>query len=769
MNKNNLEWALYYQSIGLSIIPTGKNKRPLVGWSPYQDRCATVEEIKEWWSKWPDANPAMVTGKVSGVVALDLDKKHNRTSSEFTIPPTASAKSGNGGEHFFFKYPADISVKSGSAIIGDGVDCRGNGGYILLSPSINEVGGKYEWLVPLESKEVLAEMPDWFKKMTTDGKEEKKWLSGKDGVAEGSRSDTAASMAGKIISSTVPELLESIGWEMFMVWNSKNTPPISGAELRSVWESIKGVHEYGGEGERKLSQANALIENIISRKNLVLFHDEKNDGYISLDIDGHQEIRACKSEAIRIWLAREAYHTQKKIVSADILKNVLSVLEGKACFDGPRIELNNRVAWKSDEIFYDLTNERWQAVRVSKSGWEVMDNPPILFKRWSHHKSQVVPIRGGNINLFLNYVNIASPEHRLLLMVFLVASYIPDFPHTMLVIFGAQGSSKSTLSKIMRMLVDPSLIEAAGLHTKKQELIQMLDHHYFLFFDNVSHVSEEISDILCKAITGAGFQKRALYQNDEDIIYNIKRIIGINGINLVATRPDLLERSLLLELERIEVAERKTEGELYENFGRDLPLILGGVFDVLVKTLSIHPTVKIDSLPRMADWTIWGCAIAEALGYTKEEFLVAYKNNITRQTEMLLNDNVVAMAVFAFMEDKESWIGTPTDLLKQLTTEGSFADIDTREKYWPKGANILSRRLNELSTPLKQMGISVVTSTSGAERSIHLQKVKEKVALRKDSPTEVAQLLPADGSDGTYDISAVFQGQVGSGEAPALF
>lgn len=756
-----LESALYYQSIGLSIIPTGGNKKPLMEWKSFQDRCATVDEINGWWSKWPDANPALVTGRISGVVALDLDKKHGRTSSEFVIPHTACAKSGNGGEHFFFKYPSDVSVKSGAAVDGDGVDCRADGGYILLAPSVNENGGTYEWTVPFESKESLAEMPEWFKEMRKGSKEEKKWLSGKDGVSEGFRSDTAASMAGKIISSTVPELLESIGWDQLKVWNQKNTPPIAEAELRGVWESIKKSHTDDVHETRRASQANILLETIISREDVVLFHDEQGNGHISLEIDGHQVIMPCSGKEMKRWLSSEIYRTQRKAPSGDVVKSILAVLEGKACFDGPEIKLKDRAAWYGDELWYDLTNKNRQAVRISMAGWEVVDKPPILFKRYSHNKAQVMPARNGNIKLFLNYVKLANPEQQLLLQVFLVACFVPDFPHVMLTVFGAQGSAKSTLSKLLRSLVDPSMIEAAGLPKKQNELIQMLAHHYFLFFDNVSYISDETSDILCKAITGGGFSKRELYENDEDVIYSFKRNIGVNGINLVTTRPDLLDRSLLLELERLDPTKRKSEGALYEEFEKDLPLILAGVFDVLADSLKRKPAIiAVEPLPRMADWTLWGCAIAEALGYTKEDFLTAYQNNITHQTEMLLSDNVVAMAVFAFMDDKESWIGTPTDLLKQLTTHASFAEIDTREKYWPKGANILSRRLNELSTPLKLMGMSVVTSTSGTERFIHLQKVGTKAVPQIDPPAEVAQPLF---TDDTYGVSAPLRVRMGLG------
>jgi hypothetical protein len=197
--------------------------------------------------------------------------------------------------------------------------------------------------------------------------------------------------------------------------------------------------------------------------------------------------------------------------------------------------------------------------------------------------------------------------------------------------------------------------------------------------------------------------------------------IGINGINLVTNRPDLLDRSVLIELDRVDDSIRKDESQLYGDLKIDMPTILAGVFDILVKAIALRPSINIRP-ERMADFTYWGCAIAEAIGYTQDEFLTAYRNNTMRQTEMLLNDNVVATAIITFMEDRDEWGGTPTQLYLAICSHAALEDIDTREKYWPKGANALSRRLHELSTSLKKIGILVSISTNGSKRSIHIQK-----------------------------------------------
>jgi len=164
---------------------------------------------------------------------------------------------------------------------------------------------------------------------------------------------------------------------------------------------------------------------------------------------------------------------------------------------------------------------------------------------------------------------------------------------------------------------------------------------------------------------------------------------------------------------------------------------------VLVKAIQIQPTIKLDSHHRMADWSLWGCAIAEALGYSKEEFLKAYQNNITRQSEMLLNENIVATTLFSFVEEKKEWEGTATELLQELYKKTPLDYFEKQEKYWPKSAASLMRKINELRTYLRQIGILVTTKMLGFERRIYLEKIKEK------EPKQLAL------TDGTYDIDDI--------------
>jgi hypothetical protein len=478
------------------------------------------------------------------------------------------------------------------------------------------------------------------------------------------------------------------------------------------------------EDNKRVSQSDLLLKIIDEQKDIVLFHDERRNPYVQIGIGSHTEIWPCDGEEMKSWLTYEFWKKYKKGSGAEALTTVLGIIAGRARFEGNKHLLGNRMAWKDGELWYDLANENWQAVRVTNKGWSVNeDTIPILFRRYNHHSAQVLPSIQGNAKLILDYVNITNKQHRLLVLVYMISCFIPDFPHALLIIYGSQGSAKTTFSKLMRSIIDPSLLETLSLPKSVEELIQLLHHHAFMFVDNVSGFSTEFSDTFCKAVSGGGFSKRKLYTDEGDIIYSFKRCIALNGINIPATRPDLLERSMLIELERIEPSSRKEEGELVKKFKEDLPVIMGGIFDVLVKALELKPTIKLSSHPRMADFAIWGCAIAEALGYSQEEFLTAYSENISQHNELVMNENIVGRAMIEFMKDKNEWTGTATELLKELDTLGFLEGMDSYERFWPKSSNSFTRKLNELRVNLKEVGIIYTNTAKNLTREISLKKV----------------------------------------------
>jgi hypothetical protein len=240
--------------------------------------------------------------------------------------------------------------------------------------------------------------------------------------------------------------------------------------------------------------------------------------------------------------------------------------------------------------------------------------------------------------------------------------------------------------------------------------MQCLSHSYLTFFDNVSEITQITSDQLCRAVTGSAFTKRGLFTDDEDFIYNMMRAVGYNGINVTASRADLLDRILNIQLKPIDKRRRRKLKSLYKDFWALLPHLLGYILDVIVKVLGRIGEVKLDELPRMADFVEIGELIARCLGYKEGKFTEVYNANIGFTNEEAINSSVVATGVIYLMETQGIWSGASTELLFKLNdmlgrrTDHSWI---LRSKDWPKTPRGLSDRLNEVIPNLRDIGIIV--------------------------------------------------------------
>ena len=467
-----------------------------------------------------------------------------------------------------------------------------------------------------------------------------------------------------------------------------------------------------------------------------LFHDEFNTSYAAIQIGNHIEILPLKSSRFRNWLCRLYYDVAQDVLSSENATSVINLLKAKAEFEGTTRKLNLRVASIKEEpftIYYDLTNEDGFVIKITKEGWGIQD-APIIFRRYSNQQPQVYPQKKYSLDAFdqfMNLVNIKGEDNKLLLRCYIISLFCPDIPKPVLMLHGEQGSAKSTLQELIRMLVDPSSITTVTFPRDINELIQKLAHNYICYFDNVSLIPIWISDQLCRAVTGSGFSKRELYTDDDDIIYNFKRCIGFNGINLGATKADLLDRGIIIELERIPREKRRRVEEIWAEFDRIKPELLGYIFDMLVKVLQVKSNGgiadEIKGLPRMADFAEIGEIISRCMGNEGNEFLTAYYRNIDLQIEEGIAANLVGNTILKFMENRSEWKGTATELLAELEEVASELKINTHDKSWPKAPNTLSRRINEVKTNLREIGIIIdnsgVRDSKTKVKTIEIRKI----------------------------------------------
>ena len=477
----------------------------------------------------------------------------------------------------------------------------------------------------------------------------------------------------------------------------------------------------GGRGKR--SQADRLVE-LVEVSAVELFHDQVGEPYARGELGNHREVWRLGSKARRCqrWLANAMWEAEGKAPGPQAITSALNVLEAKAG-RGPMIALRNRVATHEGALYYDLGDEKWRAVRVTAEGWAVVDDPPPLFRRYSHQQAQVEPDPSGDLTDLLGFINVREPGDQLLVLVYLVSCLVPEFPHPIAVFYGPQGSAKTTLFRVLRMVVDPSVLEVMSFPHEKAELAQMLAHHWCGFFDNVSFLPQWLSDMLCRASTGEGFSKRGLYTDEDDVIFTVKHCVGLTGINAAPRHSDLLDRCLFFGLSSIAEEERRTEKEFWTEFEARRPGLVGGAFNVLAKAMALLPSIVLPGKPRMADFAEWGCALAQALGTSQDAFLAAYARDQDRRHEEAVRASPVGDMVVAMMEGRGVWEGTASELLERLSELAEGQRISIREKEWPKLPHVLTRRLNEIAPNLEAIGIRVAIS-KGVRRVVRLERAE---------------------------------------------
>ena len=502
-----------------------------------------------------------------------------------------------------------------------------------------------------------------------------------------------------------------------------------------IREAMQWLHKNFGkrrdkdDDEEKKTQAFQLVE-IVQAVEPVLFHDELGDPYIRLPVNERLETMKVKSTRLRDFMKLQMFKSMNKIPSAEATNAAVDILAALARFESPQITLANRVALYNGDFFYDLANEQGEVVRITNNAWLHTVPAMPIFRPYGHQESQVLPIHGGSIELLYPFIPIEGAE-RLLYIVCLISYFIPEIVHPILVCYGEKGAAKTTTCLLVRLLVDPSKIDFLELVSSKNEMVQQLSHHWCCLYDNLSGFTDVISDCLCRAVTGGGHSKRQLYTDDEDIFYRFRRCIVLNGINLAAEKPDLLDRTISLKLKRISEDKRKEERKMLLEFEEQRPLILGAIFNVISKAKALRGSIELDNLPRLADFTLWGCAITEALGHSKEEFLEAYYDNIGDHHDEVIQASPVASALVSFMEDHEDWEGSPTELHSELEDIAISQKISIKSKEWPKAPNILTRRLNELETNLIEVGIRYTCRKGGKGRKIITLKTIATIATQE--------------------------------------
>ena len=761
---DRLTAALLYANCGFPVFPIhsvrdgkctcgsacGRNagKHPWTAHG-FKDASTDADTIRTWWQKWPDANVAIATGKRSNLLVLDIDPREGGDThlaglqeEHGQLPRTLTSQTGGGGVHYFFCY--EDGVRNSSGKIAPGIDVKSEGGYVLVPPSIHWSGNCYRWTEEWRQGHLeVVHAPDWLlsrarqepsfyqpSKPASDNAETKSRIPG------GKRNSTLASLAGSMQRRGMSR--ESIAAALILENRERCDPPLSDDEVRRIANSISRYDSQdspredpgnsaqdsarpkpGGEGH---SQASLLVALADSAR---LFHTPAGDGYGAVPVNGHFENWLLRSKGFRSWLVRGFYQRHDRPPGSQALQDALNVLEAKARYDGSELPDFTRTAELNGAIYLDLCNPDWEAIEITEMGWRLVSDPPVRFRRSKGMLALPRPILDGLITELRPYINATDHKTWILIVAWLVAAMRPVGPYPLLILQGEAGSAKSTTSRLLRALVDPSAAPLRAAPREERDLMIAAGNSWVLNFDNLSTVPHWLADALCRLATGGGLSIRELYSDAEEVIFDASRPMILNGIEDLATREDLTDRAVMVTLPAIPNERRRPESEFWQSFNSAAPRILGALLTVLSGALRNFGTTQVSDSPRMADFVQWVTAAEEALGWSPGSFLEVYHENRSEGMAAALDADPVAVALRDFLADQSEWRGSATDLLSALRRRTE--ETVRKGRAWPSNARSLGNRVRRIAPLLRSSGVEVEFGKESRRRIIVLRIAPQNI------------------------------------------
>lgn len=556
--------------------------------------------------------------------------------------------------------------------------------------------------------------------------------------------------------------------------------------------------------ENKNISYGTKIVMLVENESPVFFRDQYRQSKIWINDNGIKKTFKLDSKDFEDYIRDKFFRTIGRAPSSDGVKDGIKSLEALTR-NAKTINVRNRVTILKgkngeDEIWIDLCGKYWRSIKITSNNHEIVEKTPPIFRRFGTMEVLCLPKKddrdakvdtiqefrppltptiskkdkeGGYPNSYnsssfaslpsfkylwriFDYLRVSDEDKKLILTA-IVSYFFVDYPLIVLAIYGQSGRGKSTGAKVIKKLLDPSTTIILDMSKNRDQFLQDLDHNFFCAYDNVSYISKEHSDILCRTSTGYGITKRKHYTNDADFVRILKRAICINGIPVTINREDLLKRALLIEALPL-LGEERTEQDIYAEFEAIKPYILHDIYTLISLVLAKLPNIKPQKLFRMADYSKIGCCIAEILGYEQEWFLDAYQRKLDTQIKEVIWNNTIGNVLYDFIENLpcEEWKGTPSEFYKILKAHAKEMDISTRTKEYPKAPNKLSQEINRLAEAFGKIGVTLEL-IKGTKRYWHIINHNFKNPDSKELETEklekVRLWLLENYRDGTIAVS----------------
>lgn len=490
---------------------------------------------------------------------------------------------------------------------------------------------------------------------------------------------------------------------------------------------------HHGDGAPAVDGDESVADKLIAlaRDRCKFVHDAQRQSFAIFASSGARQVYEVSSSGFSEYLSHAYYTEYDRAPSEASLKVALATLRGQAQFDGESCEVFTRVAKTSTGHWLDLCNDQWECVQITATGWAVVSGEAApLFTRSSSMRPLPVPTSGGSLDELWPLVNIPESD-RLLVLAWMLECLRPDTPYVVLELIGEQGSVKSTTQKFLRQLIDPNQADLRSAPKTVEDLWVAGRNSHMVSLENLSHLKPDYQDALCVLATGGGYAARTLFTNADETILDLRKPIVINGISVIVTAQDLLDRTLHIDLPTIH--SRKLAGEVETQFERKQPMLLGALLDLFVKVLAELPSVVIapQDRPRMADFAILGQAVYRVFRKQAGEFLNSYNTMRKAGVYRTIEGSPVGAALLAYLSDHTGgWHGKLSDLLPLLEKCPTRGDGSL-----PRSGKGMADAVRRLAPALRTIGYECYSDTkTGGSIKWHIFPKSQPVKPSPASP-----------------------------------
>lgn len=468
-------------------------------------------------------------------------------------------------------------------------------------------------------------------------------------------------------------------------------------------------------GQQRQGKTDLFVELVLAQSEV--FCDESGKAYAgfmvnAVDADtgevlpAHQETWALDSRQFRAKMGKLFYQQYGTVAGESAVKEAAELLTAMAD-DSPRQEVHLRYADVPDGsgIYVDLANTQREVVEITAVGWRIIPavDCKVKFRSVQHARPLPYPVAGGDFSLFWDHVNIQGQDSRDLVMAYLLECMRPSTPYPLQEITGGQGCAKSTTQERQRELIDPNAVNLRAAPRSIQDLSVSTISNHMISHNNLSRLTVDEQDFLCVMCTGGGDAGRKLYSSEDEIAYDTKRPVILNGISQLVNRPDLADRTVGVELQKID--SYVDEATLLSRWQEDYPKILGGLYTLLSQALRELPDVQVNKLPRMGDFAKLGIAMMRATG-RDDDFIEIFNRNRDDVVRRGIESSPVALALVAYIKAKGQFEGTMSELMAALD-DPLFKPKYYDHAAWPKSEKGLGGVLGRLEPAFKVYGIRI--------------------------------------------------------------